>query len=300
MMEIKNILTFLRIVEMGSFTKAANELGYSQSAVTVQIKVLEEELGVPLFDRIGKKVSLTPTGEEFAIYANEMASLTSKIKAMVKQQENQSGTLRVGILESLCLWKFCDLIPQFHAELPHVNLVLTLSHGVDLYQKLRQNEIDIAYLLNRKIYVNDCVHISSAPEKMVFIASAKHPLVAERGLRLEKVLSYPLLLAEHDAVYQTMLNETAAKLGITYTPLVESGTLVPLLKLVKAGVGVSFLPEYAAKEDVANGTISILDVTDCNIKLYSQIVYHRKKWVTPQMELFIKLIDKTPKIRNVL
>ena len=100
-MELKNINTFVRVAELNSFTKAANELGYSQSTVTIQIKQLENELNFLLFDRIGKNVSLTPRGEDFLMYANEFLRLEAQALSLKGGADAVSGTLRLGVLESL-------------------------------------------------------------------------------------------------------------------------------------------------------------------------------------------------------
>lgn len=101
-MELRNIVTFLQAAEKENFTHAANSLGYSQSTVTVQIKQLETELGYQLFDRVGNRISLTPRGEEFRYYANQLVSISQQIKLIpMREPENLHGTLRIGILESL-------------------------------------------------------------------------------------------------------------------------------------------------------------------------------------------------------
>ena len=100
-MELRNITTFLRVAELQNFTHAAQELGYSQSAVTVQIRQLETELGVPLFERIGRSVSLTAPGQAFLQEAGEIIKAAERAKDAVRTAPEPEGTLRVGTMESL-------------------------------------------------------------------------------------------------------------------------------------------------------------------------------------------------------
>jgi DNA-binding transcriptional LysR family regulator len=294
-MELKNILTFLRIAELGSFTKSANELGYSQSTVTVQIRQLENELGGFLFNRIGKKVSLTPMGEEFVVYAREMLNITSKIRNMTKAPSLQRGTLRLGILESLLIWKLSDLIPAFHHEWPLMNIEIKTSNGAELYQMLRQNELDMIYVLGQRIYRKDCVRAFENPEKVTFVSAADNPLAKEDRLSLPEVVRQPLILVERTATYRRALEERAAQMGIEILPLLEISDIVTILKLLGRFDGVSFLPEYCIREDFKEKRLSMLNVEDFDIRLWSQVVYHKNKWVTPQMELLTKLIRESSK-----
>ena len=100
-MEYRNLVTFLRVAELQNFTKAANQLGYAQSTVTFHIQSLEEELGVTLFDRIGKKVTLTSAGEYLVTYANEMMKILTEIRQLNDSVDVMSGKLRVGVVESV-------------------------------------------------------------------------------------------------------------------------------------------------------------------------------------------------------
>ena len=291
-MNLKNILTFLRAAELGSFTKAAQELGYTQSTVTIQIKQLENELGILLFDRIGRKISLTPTGEEFISYANEIMRITLHAKAIGVKPETLRGTLRLGIIESLFIWRFSDLVPQFHRALPLISIEARSATSAELYHMLRQNDVDIAYILDKKISKKDCIKSCIKSEKIVFITSPDYPIAVQEDISLSEIVKHPLILAERIAIYRRELDEAAARQGIEFMPLLEINNLEVILKLLKKGMGISFLPEYVVRESVYKGELVILNVIDCEASLWSQIIYHKNKWVTPQMNLVMQLIQE--------
>ena len=112
-MDIRNIQTFIRVAELKSFTKAADELNYVQSTVTMQIQQLEKELGYPLFDRIGKKVSLTSLGMEFLTYAYEILHAVEKAETLGRNSDNAHGILRLGVSESILFGVLADFLPAF-------------------------------------------------------------------------------------------------------------------------------------------------------------------------------------------
>ena len=105
-MTITQLSTFLKIVELKSFSAAADRLGYAQSTVTTQIKQLEDELGCILFERLGKTISVTPSGEKLITYAEKMLQLERDIRLDVTDEENPAGVLKLGVSESLCISRF--------------------------------------------------------------------------------------------------------------------------------------------------------------------------------------------------
>ena len=143
-MELRNINTFLHIAELHSFSSAARELGYSQSAVSAQIAQLEAELGTPLFDRVGKTVRLTDAGQTFQSYARTLLITAQQAKAALMPARAVSGTLRVALADSVCSTFLPDLLQQFHALRPQVELVLRTATADEMLRLLGANQIDAA------------------------------------------------------------------------------------------------------------------------------------------------------------
>ena len=146
MLDIRNIRAFVRVAELKSFSKAAAELDYVQSTVTMQVRQLEQELGYPLFDRIGKRVSLTAMGAEFLTCAYEILHAVGKAENLGKEMGSAGGVLRIGVLESLLFGTMQDLLPQFRSAHPQVELQLKMGQTAELLQKLKENELDMVYL----------------------------------------------------------------------------------------------------------------------------------------------------------
>ncbi len=292
-MELKNINTFLRVAELSSFTKAAAELGYSQSTVTIQIQQMENELGFMLFDRIGRSVSLTPKGEEFIAYANEFLRLEARTLALRETAGSVSGTLRLGVLESLFVWKIADLLPQYHSKYPGVTIEITSATGAALYRMLRQNELDIIYLLDNVVYHKDCVRACTSPVSLKFVASPKNELCRRKNIPLAEIAKEPLILTERDAIYRRELDNEAARNGIELVPFLEIDNLEVVLRLLKKQMGISFIPDYVLHESVEAGELAVLDVDYHIINLWSQLVYHKNKFLTPQMLAFIRMVRES-------
>ena len=290
-MELRNVATFLRVAECESFTKAAEQLGYVQSTVTIQIQQLEAEIGVPLFDRIGKHVSLTSSGQEFMGYATQMMQIAECSLLLGKPPKEMGGVLRLGILESLFNWVLCDQIPQYHRDFPKIILETRMTSGDDLLQMLKHNELDMIFFLGKKTTERDFIRACAHLINIVFVTYPEHPLAGRGPVSLADVVRQPMILAEGKAVHGRALEEEAAQKNLYIAPFLEIDNSVSIVSLLKQKLGISFLPEYVVRSSVQKGELVILPAEDCSVQLWSQVFYHKSKWVTPPMDSLIQLIQ---------
>lgn len=146
-MEFRQLNTFVTAAQTESFSRAAQILGYSQSAVTVQIKLLEEELGVKLFDRLGKRISLTGEGQKLLKQSRQILKEVSQAKETAGQEGELCSPLHIGTVESLCSAKLPAVLNYFRACHPRVRVKVTTAPPARLYEMLEQNLLDLIYLL---------------------------------------------------------------------------------------------------------------------------------------------------------
>jgi len=289
-MEFRNIITFLAVAEQGSFTGAANQLGYVQSTVTIQIKQLEKELGTILFDRIGKRVELTANGQNFMHYANLLVNISEQAKLIGKRPDEIEGHLRIGILESLLIWILSEKLPEYYQVFPLIKVLTRTAPANELFQMLKQNELDMVYFLGKKMHSNDFVCAWSEPVRIVFVSHPDNPFANKKNVLLQELVEQPFILTENTGLYRRTLEEVTMEQGMAIQPLFVIDNTSAIIKLLKKGLGISFLPEYAVQESLSNNELVIIDVEDCSIQLWIQLFYHKDKWLTPQMESFIKLL----------
>ena len=199
-MELRNINTFLHIAELHSFSSAARELGYSQSAVSAQISQLEAELGTPLFDRVGKTVRLTDAGQTFQSYARTLLITAQQAKAALLPARAVSGTLRVALADSVCSTFLPDLLQQFHALCPQVELVLRTATADEMLRLLSANQIDLAYTLDQSLLLPSLTLAVNVPEPVCFVAPAGHPLADKAEVPLDVLAQQEFLLTERGKI----------------------------------------------------------------------------------------------------
>lgn len=291
-MEIRNLITFVRIAEVQNFSRTAEQLGYSQSAVTMQIKQLETELHTQLFERIGKQVKLTQAGERLLPYALEILNSIRKAETIVQEPEKISGKLRIGTSESYVISILPPVIMEFSELCPHVEISAHTALVPDLFNMLRQNDIDILYFLDEKINFPEWIKVSEKPEKIFFVASSDSPLSRMKNIPIERLLQEPLYLTERGISYRYAMEQFLAAKGCELHPFLEVGNTDVITRFLLKNKGISFLPEYVVHDYVKNGQLVILDIECAEIVMWSQLVYHRNKCVTPQMNLFLELLLK--------
>jgi len=288
-MEIRQLITFITAAQMSSFSKAAEALGYTQSAVTIQIKNLEEELDTKLFDRMGKQVSLTARGRRFLAHAHNIANEISQAKTALAGEGELKGSITIGTNESLCFTKLPAILTYFRQHHPKMNICIVFDSPEQLLEMMEHNQVDLVYFLDEPWYNNSWQKEMEEKEPVVFVCASRCRFAGKTGLKIEDFLDQPFFLTEKNANYRRALDRYLASKNIELTPFVEISDTEFILKMVELNNGMSFLPKFAVEKSVAEGRLAILDVPETDIHMYRQIFYHKDKWKTREMEELIRV-----------
>ena len=290
-MELRNIRTFARISEVGSFTRVADELGYTQSAVTMQVKQLERELGCELFERMGRRIRLTPEGERLVPVAHTMLQAAEEASRIARVPGEVVGTLRVGALDSLLMSALPEVFSEFTRTYPKVCVSTHQGLLDEEFAMLRRNDIDVLLFLDERVNLPEWVKVMEVPGTAGFYASAQNPLAAEKDVPLERVLAAPLYLTERSVAYRKALEQAVCARGLVLEPRMECGNTSLLIQLAQSTAGLTFLPAEATAAAVEQGRLAPVDVRMEPLDIWYQMVIHKNKVVTPQMRLFMDLVS---------
>ncbi len=278
-MDLKILNTFIEVAERSSFTKAAESLNFSQPTVSFQIRQLEEELGVPLFDRVGHTVSLTESGREALAYAQQICRLSGEMVAGSRASAEPEGSVRIAMADSLCT----PLLRDFSAlRRKHQKVVLNVrTAGTDeLFRLLDHNEVDVVCTLDSHIYSNRYCIFDEEKIGVHFVCSPKNALASKACVTLEALLGESLLLTEKGMSYRRLLDERLAECSREANPVLEIYNADLICRLVCEDLGVSFLPDYVTEHDVRRGSLVRLHIEDFEVEIWKQILYRRDKWVS--------------------
>lgn len=291
-MNLRHFQTFVKVVEKESFSKAADVLGYTQAAVTIQIQQLEEELQTKLFDRMNRKIHLTEEGEAFIFYANEVLRTVEEARIFNQSTKKEHGTIRVGTVGSLGSSVFPELIYNFHLEHPNVEIKVIIGKTEELLGMVRRNEIDILFTLDYQIYGADMVKVFEKEETILFV-SADASVSSTKTYNLEEFSDAPFLLTEQGEAYRYELERSLAKRRVDLNAILEVGDTEIIIAVLKKGLGLSFLPEFSVKEELEQQILKEVRVDIPTVSMYAQVLYHEKKFLTTHMKAFIQEIDQT-------
>lgn len=277
-MTITQLSTFMKISETRNFTSAAGSLGYAQSTVTTHIKQLEDELGCLLFERLGKTVVLTPEGERLVQYADKLLRLEREIHLEVPEASEPSGVLKLGISESLCYDRFPRILVEYRKKHPMVEIRLQfITHDV-FPELLKKGALDLVYTLNPYIEDRGLAMLYRQREYLGFYCAPGFPL-AGKNLTEQDLEGVPLLLTSHNCSFRRMLLSDLEQAKVTPRIIMETSSKEILKQFAANGLGVAFMPDMAAENDVKAGKLIKLAWSGSDFPVFSQVFVHKEKRV---------------------
>lgn len=291
-MDIRNLTTFVHVAEQGSFSRAAERLGYSQPTISVQIRQLEQELGFRLFDRIGHAVRLTDQGHQALRHAHQVCLLCQQMSLGSAGAQTREALIRLATADSLSASLLHENFPRLRQRYPGIRLNLTTAGTNELFRLLDHNEVDLVCTLDSHIYNTNYIIAGEEKVGVHFVVGRDNPLARQEILTKEDLLSQDFLLTEAGMSYRRLLDEWMAKDSMEIRPVLETGRTDLICSLLELGVGISFLPDYVTEEAVARGHIVRLDAQDFYPELWKQVLYHREKWLSPAMQTVVDLLTE--------
>ena len=283
-MDMRYLRTFLYVAELGSFTRAAEALSYAQPTVSFQIRQLEKELGVRLFDRVNHTIAVTEDGRQVLQYAHRISQLEQELDQALHAEKAVAGHIRMATADSLCPMLLGERFAAFRRAYPGITLKIIPAGTDEMFRLLGHNEADIVLTLDSHIYHAEYITAQEERIHTHFVASLDHPLCGAGPLCLADLTREPFLLTERGMSYRRMMDEALAAQNLEIDPVLEIGSTEQIVSLVAQGAGLSFLPDYATEKAVAEGRLCRLEVTDLSVDVWKQLIYHRDKWVSPAMQ----------------
>ena len=285
--------TFKAVAERLSFHRAAEELYYAQSSVSAQIASLEQELGVRLFERLGKRILLTDAGADLYGYACKILDLSEAARAELTDKTAISGTITVRVPESVCVHRLPPAIARFRARLPGVGLGFITCAQEGLQRDLRKGLTDIAFLLADTIQASDLEVEMLFSEKLVLVASPHHALATRTRVSTEDLKPETLLLTRVDCSYRRILENMLAGLGGKSGMVIEFHSVEAALACAAAGLGLTMVPEIAARDRLTRGELIEPAWTETGLEVAVLMIWHRDKWLTPALKAFMNTVRET-------
>ena len=291
-MELRNLITFIHVAELGSFTKAAEQLGYSQSTISFQIRQLEDELGCLLFERINHTITLTERGHELVSYAHQVRALTDNFKENFAKEEEPEGYIHIVTPDSVCEEMISAHYKDFHKKYPFITIRFSTGDTSDMLNLIDHNEADVIITLDHRLYNKDYVIAKEQQLPMHFVAASTSKFADMKGLSIKDIVTEPFVLTEYGQGYRRVFDRELAKHSLEITPVLEIGQTDIITSVLVENDMISYLPDFVTNDLIASGKLCHLDVCDMDIDIWKQLIYHKNKWISKSLRTFIEYIKE--------
>ena len=235
---------------------------------------------------------LTEDGVTALKYARNILESQKKMIEEIKQPERIEGTIRLAMSSSVCSRYFVDDFLRFREQFPDVCLIVSENVPGNMFDMLQKNEVDLVFTLDSHIYNSEYIICAEREESVHFITATDHPILRQENILLNTLRSEEFVLTESDMSYCKLLNQELAAQSIEIRPVLEIGNPLQICDIVQNSRLISFLPDFIFQDHVESGSLKTLDVDDCSVKVWTQLLIHRNKWRSPAMEAFIDFYKK--------
>jgi DNA-binding transcriptional LysR family regulator len=302
-MELRQVETFRAVAEELSFSRAAAKLGYVQSSVSAQVSALEQELGVPLFDRLGRRIALTDAGEVMFACSGKLLALAKQTREAVVDagvgSGEVTGSLTVSAPETLLTYRLPKLLAIFHERHPKVRLSVRPSAIGRLVGSARkaveEGRVDVAFVLDEPLGGRarraDLAVETLIAEEVTVIAPTSHPLNSAPSVLPQDLRGEPVLLPEapeSGCAYRGQFERQLGSVGVVPPETMEFQSIEAIKQCVAAGMGVSVLPSVAVGAELKAGTLAAL-LWDEPFEVLTQRSWHEDRWKSPALRAFLEV-----------
>ena len=288
-MDFDQLVTFLEVAKLGSFSRAGQKVFRSQSAVSAQIRQLEQEYGDRLLDRSGKVVRLTPAGRVLFAYGERLLKLRDEsLLAVADQGAMPRGTLVIGANEATCLYVLPEVFAEYCRLYPGVQISIYRNFSYKIIEKLEIGQIDVGIVTLPVKSPSLKVHAIFRDQLMLMV-SPQSPLAKHKLVPVSEIAKHPLLLPKTGYTRQLM-----DKLFRPYNSHLHVSMELPSIGMIKsfvaAGLGVSLISSSFARDEVSAGRVKLIGLQDVELWRELGLVYRRDRTLPRATTTFIATV----------
>jgi DNA-binding transcriptional LysR family regulator len=292
MIGFTQLRAFDAVTRAGTFTGAAERLAVTPAAVSLQISQLERQYGIRLFERIGRRVRLTPTGELLRSYAQRIFSLAEDAdRALQGSQGFTSSRLRLAATPTTAGYYVGGLWSAIHRRYPGLRLELSVQNSELVKQRLLALEDDLGMLGGDSDHP-DLVFHAFAQDHLVVIVAPGHPWARRRSVDLKSLARQPLILREPGSATRELLERRLRTAGIEPTISVEIASTEAIKRAVEAGTGVGVLLAACVYRDVKGGHLRALRLRPGSFGLKLYLAHHRERRDSPLLQAVLQAVSR--------
>lgn len=289
-MDFDQLTTFLEVVKLGNFSRAGDKVFRSQSAVSAQIRQLEQDYGTRLLDRSGKRVTLTPAGEVLFEYATRLLALRGEsLRAVADQDELPRGVLAIGANEATCLYVLPETFSEYRRRYSDVQISIYRNFSHKILERLQDGLIDVG-IVTMPVKAPSLVVKRIFHDRLVLMTCPNHPLARLDSVPVEAMVDYPIILPKAGHTRKTMdrlLRPYQSQLRIA----MELPSIAMIKAFVASGMGISLISESFARKECRAGDLRLVPLSDANLSRELALVYHQDRTLPRSAMAFIEMLQ---------
>lgn len=285
-MDLKQLEYFMAVCKELHFTRAAEKLGIAQPSLSQQIRLLEHEIGTPLFDRIGKKTAMTEGGRILLHHCYNIFHEISLARTAIDELQGlQKGSLKIGTLLTVASYLLPPAVIAFHNRYPNIELSILGMRTGDVYNGLLHNDLDLGVVF-MPLEHNELESIPLYEQTLALAVPADHPIAKEPHVTLDVLKNVPSVLLPNTYFMRQLIDEQCQLLSFKPQPIMEMTTMESIVNLVSKGVGVTILPKaYLAYMN--HKGIRTVPIQNPTLKTKIAVVYRKNKSLCAASRAFI-------------
>ncbi|WP_048746193.1 LysR family transcriptional regulator [Paenibacillus sp. P22] len=288
-MELTYLRTFVEVADRGSYTEAAERLGYAQSSVTAQIQKLEEAYGAVLLERRGRRMALTESGETLLGYARQILSLHAESRDAVAS--GGKGTLTIGTIETVASYYLPKRLQIFGQSHPDMNVALVTGNESQIIKMVKEGSLDAGFILDPP-YADPELHVRLIQEQdLLIVTSPEHRFGARNTLSLRDLEGESVILTEEGCTYRALLLQSLRKEAVPCRLSYEFGSLQAIKQGVGYGLGIALLPRIAVEKEIASGQLHAARLDRSEFRFCIQLLYAKRRRVSQAFEAFVHVMS---------
>ncbi|HET7840234.1 MAG TPA: LysR family transcriptional regulator [Terriglobia bacterium] len=291
-MDYDQLASFLEVAKLNSFSRAAEKIYRTQPAISAQVRLLEQECGEKLFDRSGKKVTLTPAGEILKKYAEKILGMQKEaLQAIAELNQTPRGKLYIGDNEATCLYVLPKTFAKFKQLYPLVQISIYRNFSHKIMQKVQEGAVDLGIVTLPQTAPNMEV-IPVSRDEVQAVVPKNHPLAKNRTVTIEELAHFPMILPKTGhtrVVMDRLLRDYRDRLQIS----MELASVETQKKFVGAGLGISLISRSYAQSEVAAGVLKLIPLAGQKLFRELGLIYRRDRYLSLPAKVFIEVVRES-------
>jgi DNA-binding transcriptional LysR family regulator len=287
-MDFDQLRSFVEVARLKNFSRAAAKLGLTQPAISTQVRQLELEFGVRLFDRIGKKVFLTQPGMLLLDHAGKILNVQKEaFEALRDLAPHPSGHLILGATEGSCLYLLPTVFGAFKKRNPAVKITIYRNFTAKIVQKLQEDSLDLGFV-SLPVDVREIATIPLFREPVDVAVAADHPLAARDAVTVDEIARYPWIFPKASRT-RAMLEDLFRSVQPAVHVTMELSGVETIKKFIGIGLGISLLSRSYATAEVRTGTLKLIPLAEPRLERHLALAYRTDRYLSRSAQAFIDL-----------